>query len=359
MANKAKAASNSNSRFVIFDGDEALKPPPPIKWVIEGLISEGSVTVIYGEAGTKKTYVVLDAAVSLAKGENWLNFKTVKGAVLIVDEESGQGRLLRRLHSTYRGHDVRRGECDIKCVSLSGLKLLDGKERSELLALVVKTKAKLLIIDALIDTLIDGDENNSSDMQTVFQGLRHIAEITHCAVVVIHHANRSGGFRGSSAMPGAVDLVLEVESKRDSPNIDFRSTKTRDIEDVKFAAIANFSSDGKFNLSPSTPKEKGENLSKSETYVLRFMRQQPSHRATIDTIAASADTCTPTAARKAVYALANKGKMRRSNAGARGVSAEYQLFDPDGDWQSTIQVSGKLDLAALIQNKGAKASLAM
>jgi hypothetical protein len=314
--------ANSPQRFKLYSGDDALDPLPPVGYVVEGVFAEGSVNLIVGEPGSKKTFTMLDCGVSVSIAEKWLNFQTRKSVVLIIDEESGERRLKRRLAGVMRGHSIPKGKAKIFCTSLSGLELIRQGEQDALLQLVKDTGAKFVLIDALIDTLIGADENAASDIQTVFRGLRKIAEETRAAIIVIHHVNKNGGYRGSSAMNGAIDLMLKVESKRDSPNIDFKSEKTRDIEPFAFAAIANFHPDETFNLSPSTPSIPEDHHSDSENYVLEFLKKCD---ATIGEIEANANVCSSAAARGATYRLAKTGKIERKNTGAKGVPAIYGL----------------------------------
>ncbi len=100
-------------RFTVYSATDALEPQPPIDWIIESLFSAGSVSAIYGEGGSKKTYAMLDAAVCVAIGAQWLDLATSKSAVLIVDEESGRRRLSRRLGDVLRGHMA-----DVAAISL-------------------------------------------------------------------------------------------------------------------------------------------------------------------------------------------------------------------------------------------------
>ena len=80
-------------RYVIRDASYALAPLPPIEWIIDQLISEGSVNLFYGEPGSKKTYSLLSLGVCVALGKSWLRFDTSQQDVLIIDEESGERRL--------------------------------------------------------------------------------------------------------------------------------------------------------------------------------------------------------------------------------------------------------------------------
>ena len=106
----------------ILTATDALQPQPPINWIVEGLISAGSVNIFYGEGGSKKTYALLDMMVCVSNGEDWIGFKTVRSNTLIIDEESGRRRILRRLGDTLRGHNA--DECTpVHVISLAGFDL--------------------------------------------------------------------------------------------------------------------------------------------------------------------------------------------------------------------------------------------
>jgi RecA-family ATPase len=72
-----------------------------------------------------------------------------------------------------------------------------------------------VIVDALADVMPGRDENAVKDTAPIFLTLRKIAEETQCAIIVIHHSNKTGGYRGSSAIKGAIDLLLSVEKKNE------------------------------------------------------------------------------------------------------------------------------------------------
>ena len=311
--------SPTHDRFKLHFAREALEPQPPVDWIVDRLFAAGSVAALVGEGGSKKTWTALDAAVAVASGHRWLNFNTQRGMVLIVDEESGRHRLNRRLADVLRGHEVA-GDPPIAYVSLAGFNLWQAPDDALALHYLVRSvSARLVIVDALADVLLGGDENSATDTQAVFHALRVVAEAEQCAVVVIHHSNRAGQYRGSSAIKGAVDSLLMVESKPDDAQIDFTVEKNRDGETFTFAALANFGP-GSFNLSPAAP---GEHFSKSEGYVLRYLAEHGESE-TMD-IQANADICSSSAARQAIYSLAARGKVRRVDSGSPGKRAIYGL----------------------------------
>jgi len=61
-----------------------------VKWPIEGIIPSNGFGMTAGGSGVGKTWLLLDLAISVAKGALWLGtFATTQGPVLYVDEESG------------------------------------------------------------------------------------------------------------------------------------------------------------------------------------------------------------------------------------------------------------------------------
>jgi hypothetical protein len=99
---------------------------------------------------------------------------------------------------------------------------------------------KLIIIDALVNVMGGTDENNVLSVQPIFDSLRDIATNEGAAVVVIHHTNKEGVFRGSSFLSSTVDHMLLVESQPDDPLIRLQTYKARDLAPVLLTARAVF-----------------------------------------------------------------------------------------------------------------------
>lgn len=61
-------------RFKVYTAADALKQQEPIQWVIERLFSAGSVSLIVGDPGSKKTFAMVDAVECAALGKDWLGY---------------------------------------------------------------------------------------------------------------------------------------------------------------------------------------------------------------------------------------------------------------------------------------------
>ena len=75
------------------------EPFPDIRWLTNPLISAEDKTIIYGEWGTYKTWLLLDLALHLSASKDWLGHFPIPTAkrVLYIDEEMSEITLRRRL----------------------------------------------------------------------------------------------------------------------------------------------------------------------------------------------------------------------------------------------------------------------
>jgi len=319
-------------QFTLHSAAEALVPQPPTEWIVKDLLAESTVSLIVGKPGSKKTWVLIDLCVAVAQGEKWINYTTTAYPVLIIDEESGNKSVLRRLGAAMRGHEAN-ADLNVSFITLEHIDMRQPDDIEAIEALIIQIGARLVIIDALADIMPGGDENAVQFVQPVFMALRGIAERTNACILVVHHTAKAGGYRGSSAMDGAIDVMLMIESEPESKTITFKTAKVRDILPQEFKATANFETlpDStevyKFNLSPGTTGNDPEviRLSDSQEFVISYLDAHQT--ATIAEIMDAADTCSPTTARLALYALAKEriGIVSRVDAGGRGIDAIYNL----------------------------------
>jgi len=293
---------------------DALWKPSPQKWVIQGLISEGSVSVVAGFPGTKKSYAMLTAAMAVASGLPWIGFTTHKGPVLVIDQESGTRRLIKRLEQVLNGMKCKPEIPLFYTTEPLNLRVKEGINSLD--QFIKSKKAKLVVIDALADIMPGADENTVKDVGPVFLSLRKIAEDNNCAIVIIHHANKSGDYRGSTSISASVDLLVMVTSNPNSEHIQFKMEKARDIEALLFAAKIRFSEDAV----EMERCEAGRNItfSKEEEKVVKYLTKQL--KATMPEILTETRV-----SRNIVSSLTRKGVVQRLDEGGKGVSGTYGL----------------------------------
>lgn len=329
---QAPPSNNSTppERFPLTKASEVYAASAPLDFLVDGLITKGSVNLLVGEGGAKKTWVALDLAVCVAMGLPWLGFQTVQAPVLIVDEESGPRRLKRRLLETLNGHLI--PQEDDPPIYFTSLAMADLKKMSDVIALhtkIIEIGAGLVIIDALADVMPGADENAVKDVQPFFMNLRRISEATQSANVTIHHSNKQNGmYRGSTAIKGAVDLMLMVESQPASRYINFNVDKARDIEPKIFTAMATWVQEPPQFYLTSTDTKSKKQLNKGQRFVLLYLLNNGN--STIDDVMNAADICAPATAKAAIYNLVDSKHVYRTDSGSsggRGNKAEVDLTD--------------------------------
>jgi hypothetical protein len=313
---------------------EAFRPRPPTEWLVDGVISPSSLNLLVGEGGTKKTYSMLDLSVCLAMGKPWLGYETRQTPVLWVDEESGPDRMNQRLAQALRAHQAE-PDIPLEYLSVCQFNLRQPDDLNLFFRHAFEMEAGLVVVDALADVMPGADENLVRDVVPVFRGLRGVATNTGAAVLVIHHANKSGGYRGSSHMRGAVELMLMAHSKPDSSFIEFQSVKTRDTGSVHFAAQIHFDPpDGDATRvwlskigtdEASKANRKGEPISAAGQYVMGYLLEngESGRKEVIE----SSEEFSQAAISKAFHGLREIGLIHRVNEGGQGIAAVYDLTE--------------------------------
>jgi len=299
-------------RYTVRNAAYALEPQPPIDYLVDRLIIPAGIHMFFGNPGAKKTYSLLSMSVCAALGKNWLGYTTRKAKVLWIDEESGEDHMARRLGEAIRG-ELGNENTPIEFVCLAGWQLDDKTDPEILRMLIEERQADIVIIDALADVM-GGDENTVKDVRPVFLNLKRIADKTKAAIIVIHHSNKLGGYRGSSFILGNVDLMVHVKSEDGGQFIDFKTEKVRHGEKQTWSARAVWE-DNEFYLQSEATKKHAESLSPSETFVIKYLKEHGD--STVSIIASNADVCSDVAAKRAVYTLANSGLTERKNPGGK------------------------------------------
>jgi len=304
---------------------EALRPRPPVDWLLDGRLRAGSVVVVAGDPGGGKTWLLLNLALCVATGAPWLGVKTKRAPVLWVDAESGMARMCDRVQAAMTGlHAPESAPFRFVTPSDRLFDLRKSADQDTLTAGVSETGAGLVIVDALVDVMPGGDENAVQDVGPLMLALRRLADVTGAAVVLIHHNNKAGGYRGSTAIAGAVDALLSLTTTTSADghrDVVLKAEKARDTEPWTISARLNWS-EGAFWTAPlvADDRPQPQKLSPSQSAVINLLA---GGNATMETIKAGCSK--PAAAARAVYDLINAGKVRRVDGGGAGVAGVFAL----------------------------------
>jgi hypothetical protein len=189
---------------------EQVKTMPPPRYLIDGLIVENSLGLIWGPWGSGKTFLALMWAGFVGSGSWWQGRAVNQTKVLYVACE-GVGGLGKRIEAFERGHHLY--EMPGVTFHHGAINLLDKGAVAGFAEGVAEDGYGLIFLDTLARCMPGGDENSAKDVGLVVQALDTVRQSTAAAVQALHHSTKEGSSaRGISAYLGACDTELEVSA---------------------------------------------------------------------------------------------------------------------------------------------------
>jgi RecA-family ATPase len=197
-----------------------LHPP---KWLIQDVLPEGGLGMLYGPPGSFKSFVALDWALGLAAKRN---------QVLYIAAERARG-LGKRSEAWMQKREM-------SYEDLAGLRvypdpiMLEHPKAAlaELQLPGVVFKPRLVVIDTF-SLCMEGDENSTQDCAKVVQGIRLLQKwLGGSTVLLVHHTDKQNRYeRGSSVMRGAVDTKIEANRVGKTNRLTLKCDKQSDSEE--------------------------------------------------------------------------------------------------------------------------------
>jgi predicted transcriptional regulator len=203
----------SSPRFRLIKAADLRHLPPAQLIASTHLVSEG-LNVIFGPSGSYKSFYTLGLALSIAQKE---------GVVYVAAE--GSSGLHIRVEAWCDHNKTDAGSLQFICEEVN---LLDGAQVTRFVNTIkgIKATTRLIIFDTYARCMPGGDENSAKDTGLV---IRHIASLQRslkAAVALVHHSNRAEtGERGSGALRGAADMMIEVSASDDTVRIECGKSK--------------------------------------------------------------------------------------------------------------------------------------
>lgn len=193
-------------------------------YVLKGMLQRGSYAEVFGAPGEGKTFVALDIAYNIAAGTPWMGRKVHGGPVLYLPYE-GRGGLVNRAKALRQ----RYGDAQVPLYfGHAPFNIREAAGRRDLGALMAQMPAKpvMIVFDTFAKALMGGDENSAQDVGSFNNAIEALIANTGACVVIVHHSgkDKSKGARGSSALLGALDTEIEIDSGQ------VIARKQRDIE---------------------------------------------------------------------------------------------------------------------------------
>ncbi|MCF7731720.1 MAG: helicase RepA family protein [Akkermansiaceae bacterium] len=203
---------------------------------VEGVLTEGGASVIYGPSNCGKSFWILDLAACVATGANFRGVLEVdRGAVVYVALEGAYG-VRNRIEALKRAGRLP-GDAPLFVV-FAPVSLMNTRHAGRLAASVKHAAeqsglpCRLVILDTLARAMAGGDENSGKDMMVAVKSIDAIRAATGAHVCVVHHCGKdeARGARGHSSLRAAVDTEIEVSRPEAETISTVRVTKQRDLQ---------------------------------------------------------------------------------------------------------------------------------
>jgi len=221
------------SRIEIVESEALFAPLEEPDWLIDGVIRRGSLVELVGYGSSGKSWIAIDALLSVAAGVPWLGrFAAKQGSALGLDWENGLYEARRRIQAVAKSRRLW-AVPGLSIAPMPSIYMSDPK-----FGHVIEKLADgrgLVVVDTLKAATPGSDENDSS-MRGGLDALRRVGEKTGCSFLVLVHAKKTSGAltainareagRGSSAIFDAADSVLHMTYIEGEP-LRVQQTKSR------------------------------------------------------------------------------------------------------------------------------------
>jgi len=187
--------------------------------LIQGVIEQGTVTVLGGAPKTTKSLLVQEMALAMVTGTKWEQMATARARVLIIQSEMPARKVKERLIALLRETGLALDRGQLMYVNDRSLRLDTEEGQARIVDHIERVRPDLLVCDPLA-RMMTGDENSGQAMNTVIAFLDSLVQSYGIAVLLVHHTGKSaqlpaGGasLRGHSALWAAADTILMLKRK--------------------------------------------------------------------------------------------------------------------------------------------------
>jgi RecA-family ATPase len=200
----------------------------PRYWYVSDMIADNCLSMIWGRAGSNKTWLMQNLAACMACGKVWLKrVLTNKTKVLYLDNEADDIEAHTRLKMVMKGMDLNEQETkDIKenfyywnpGIALNEYKLIRAIRRK-----VKECGIKVVFVDSLIE-FTSHDENSNRENSMFFAVLKRLQKEMGITFHIIHHQGKGSEIkkhdndvgRGASQIVGCMRNVYELRVAKDN-----------------------------------------------------------------------------------------------------------------------------------------------
>lgn len=195
-----------------------------IEWIVPNMFAKGYASVIFGEAGSCKTWIVLDFAIKITTGMPVFDgIETTPHKVILFEGDTTNVLIKERINKLkLKVNDnflyINRYDSEMAGLELD---LSTEKGRDYIERIIYHRRPDVIIFDTLISYVTN--EKDPVEMKIVIDFLRTLANKHNCHILICHHARkRESGERrnkfdqsdliGSSVINRLASFIIATET---------------------------------------------------------------------------------------------------------------------------------------------------
>lgn len=218
--------------FTLLDED-GIDNLPDFKYMLDGLIAQESLGVVFGAPGSGKSFLMASMAICVADGRPWLGRYVEGGPVVYLAGGEGRPDWKRRIRAlkTYYGIDKTQNGF------FMAPDAIDLRESGSVKIILNQFEQaginpSWVIVDTLARHMSGGDDNSSKDMGVIMENCNQLRQEIGGCLTVVHHPTKANEEeeRGSGSLRGYVDYSIAVKRYVGTGNILLKSIKDKYAE---------------------------------------------------------------------------------------------------------------------------------
>jgi len=286
--------------------DFLASTPEERKWLIAAHISEATTVLLYADGGVGKTLLAYDLVKAVASGQAWNGYITKQGRVLIIQTDEPEIDTSERLKIA-GFQDIPKGVINIETN-------WQFSQIRQLKQWIECQRPVFVVIDSLTSAnRTSSAEEKDTAYATVLYELRDIANEFKCSIMVLHHENKNGGTRGTTAICNNVSEVWRLRKGEPQENLS-ATQRVLEIGKSRSGCTGNYQIE--LDVDNYSWKHQGNfgepnNASKSlKDKLLGFLEDQPGKEYTVEKLASEFNSNKETV-RRNLEKLCQSGQIQR------------------------------------------------
>ena len=175
--------------------------PAPVE-IVKGLIHQGTKVVVGGGSKSFKTWTLLDLAISVSYGLNWMGFECVPGRVLYVNMEIHKTFFQKRLAKICESKGVTQVSDRLDIWNLRGHTAGYRILIPQIIKRIKESGYSIVILDPIYKVYGNTDENSASEVGQLLNELERICVETGSAIAFGAHYSK-----GNQAGKESIDRI--------------------------------------------------------------------------------------------------------------------------------------------------------